>query len=158
MRYAISINIFIVSNVSNTECIQGWIEVLHFKSDPTELYAAEPPILNAGSLLNFKENHYELVGSTIPLCEYYSAFELYQQLSEPIDEEFGIPRCFREYDAINLCVNDAKFGRKITTLVVWPKGQQHKLEFREQRVQYHPKYPHCLVIRKKPFKSFYKIK
>jgi hypothetical protein len=140
--------------MSNPECLNGWIEVLHFKHDPKELHKAKPIISNTYTLKNFSEEHYEMVGSVIPLCEYNSAFELYRQFTVPVDEEFRIPRIFRTYDAINLCLTDKRYGRKITTLVVWNKGQHHNLGFREQRVQYHPDYPHCLVIRQRPFRSF----
>lgn len=143
-----------MSDMSNSDSINGWIEVLHFKHDPKDIHLAQPIIKDTASLKNFKESHYSMVGSTIPLCEYYSAFELYRQFAVPVDEEFKIPRVFGNYDAINLCMNDPKFGRKITTLLVWPKGQHHGINYREQRVQYHPDFPHCLVIRKRPFHSF----
>lgn len=137
---------------TNTECINGWIEILHFKWEhPRD---AIPSLMSDASLKNFKEEHYELVGSPIPLCEYYSAFELYQQYAVPVDPEFKIPRPFKKYDAINLCMNDSKYGRKVTTLMVYPKGMQHKVDFKEGNAQYHPDFPHCLIVRKKPFYAF----
>lgn len=142
-----------MSNVSNTECIQGWIEVLHCKHEAKDFHSITPQI-NPLHLKTLKEAHYTCVGSPIPLCEYYSAFELYQQFAGTVDLEFNVPRAFQSYDAINLCVNDPKFGSKITTLIVVPKGAHINISYKEQRVQYHPDNAHCLVIRKSPFKSF----
>lgn len=139
---------------SNTECINGWIELLHFKSDPDKIHLAKPLLKSTDSLENFKEAHYEMVGSHIPLCEYYSAIEVYKQFVVPIDKEFNIPRPLGDYDAMNLCMRDPKFGRKFLTFIFYPKGLQHAVKFREQRVQYHPDYPHVLLIRKEPFRSF----
>jgi hypothetical protein len=143
-----------VANLNDTNCVRGWVELLHFKADANALHAADPPITSTNSLANFVESHYECVGSTLPLCEYYSAFEIYQQFAASTDEEFNVPRPFEQYDAINLCVSDPNFGNKVTTLMVWSKKHYHNIKFRASNVQYHPKYPHCLVIRNKPFKSF----
>jgi hypothetical protein len=137
---------------SNTECINGWIEILHFKWD--DLDSAYPILNTDNSLQGFKEEHYEVVGSPVPLCEYYSAFELYQQFAVPVDPEFNIPRSFKKYDAINLCMNDPKHGRKVTTLLVYPKEARHRLVYKGGSPQYHPDFPHCLVMRKKPFRAF----
>ncbi len=147
-----------MSKVPETNCVRGWIELLHFKGNPNALHAASPPILNTNSLENFVEEHYACVGSSIPLCEYYSAFEVYQQFVTKLDPEFNVPRPLRIYDAINLCVSDPVFGNKITTIILWSKKQYHNLQFRSQNVQYHPKFPECLVIRARPFESFRNIK
>jgi hypothetical protein len=95
-----------------------------------------------------------MVGSHIPLCEYYSAIEVYKQFVVPIDKEFNIPRPIGNFDAMNLCMQDPKFGRKFLTFIFYPKGLHHSVKFREQRIQYHPDYPHVLLIRKEPFRSF----
>lgn len=145
-----------MSGFSSTDCVHGWFEILHFKYDISALHEAPKPWPNSADLQTLKEDHYTVVGSPIPLCEYYSAFELYQQYAVPVDSEFNIPREFRPLDAINICVNDVKFGRKTTTLIALPKGSHSGVNFKEGRVQFHPKYPHCLVIRKKPFRSFIK--
>lgn len=140
------------SMTANTECINGWIEVLHFKWD--DIMDAEG-IISDASLKNFNESHYKLVGSPIPLCEYYSAFELYQQFSGSLEGCFNMPRAFKKYDAINLCMNDSKYGCKVTTLMVFPKGAQSRVGFKTGNAQYHPDYPHCLIKRKEPFYAFY---
>lgn len=143
-----------MAEFASTDCIHGWLEILHFKYDIMELHTAPKPWPNSADLKTLSESHYEAVGGAIPLCEYYSAFELYQQFAVPVDPEFNIPRGFKALDAINICVNDPKFGRKTTTLIVLPKGAHSTVNYKEGRVQFHPKYPHCLVIRKTPFKSF----
>ena len=139
---------------SNTECIHGWIELLHFKTDPDQIHLAKPRHSGADSLKNFKEEHYQMVGSHIPLCEYYSAIEVYKQFVVPIDKEFNIPRPFGTFDAMNLCMRDPKFGRKFLTFIFYPKELRHKAKFTEGRAQFHPDYPHALLIRAEPFKSF----
>lgn len=141
---------------SNTECINGWIELLHFKTDPMQIHLAKPYLKCTDSLENFKEDHYQMVGSHIPLCEYYSAIEVYKQFVVPIDKEFRIPRPIGDFDAMNLCMSDPKFGRKLLTFIFYPKKFYHSVKFREQRVQYHPDYPHALLIRQEPFSSFLK--
>lgn len=143
--------------MNSPECINGWVEILHCNYTVRD-FGKSVPNVSTGNLKTFNENHYTLVGSSLPLCEYYSAFEIYQQFAVPVDSEFNIPRPFRDYDAINLCVDDPKFGRKITTLIVIPKKAQSRTLFKEQRVQYHPDFPHCLVIRKEPFKSMFMLR
>ena len=139
---------------SNTECINGWIELLHFKTDPSKIHLAKPILKSTGSLEHFKEAHYSMVGSHIPLCEYYSAIEVYKQYVVPIDKEFNIPRPIADFDAMNICMKDKRYGYKFLTYIFYPKGLHHSVEFREQRLQYHPDYPHVLLIRKEPFRSF----
>ena len=95
-----------------------------------------------------------MVGSTLPLCEYFSAIQIYRQYAVEIDREFNIPRPFDNYDAMNLCMQDPKYGNKIRTFIFYPKGQHYKVGYREQRLQYHPDFPHVLLVRKKPFASF----
>ncbi len=136
-------------------CINGWIEILHFKTDPIKIHLAKPLLKSTDSLENFKEDHYNLVGSPIPMCEYDSALELYQQYAASVDLEFNIPRPFAENDAINFCMNDAKYGRRVTTFIIYPKVLQYLVKFREQRAQHHPGLPHCLLQRKQPFRSFF---
>jgi hypothetical protein len=142
-----------MANISNTDCIQGWIEILHCKFDKHNFHTAVPSVINGSNLKSLREHHYDVVGSPLPLCEYYAALDVYQQFAAKIDPEFNIPRPFRTYDAINLCVNDPKLGNKVTTLIVVPKGAHTLISYREDRLQYHPNYEHALVIRKKPFKS-----
>ena len=139
--------------MSNMECINGWMEILQFKFGGSQIHTAVPPITNSFNLKNFKEEHYEMVGSPIPLCEYYSAFELYRQFVVAVDKEFNIPRPLATFDAINICMNDAKLGRRVTTLMLWNKSDFHQVVYREQRTQYHPDFKHCLLIRKNPFRS-----
>jgi hypothetical protein len=138
--------------MDNSECINGWVELLHCKYT-LKTYNQAATFINPINLKTFTESHYDVVGSALPLCEYASAFEIYQQYAVEQDPEFHIPRPFRDYDAINLCVNDAVFGKKITTLIMVPKNAHTGTKYREQNVQYHPNFPHCLMIRKTPFKS-----
>jgi hypothetical protein len=137
------------------ECINGWIEILHFKTDPRHLHLAKPLLRSTESLENFKEEHYDLVGSPIPLCEYHSIFELYQQYAAPVDQEFKIPRPFGEFDAINACMNDAKYGRKVITFILYPKGIHRTVKFRNKSMHHHPDFPHVLVQREVAFNAFF---
>lgn len=139
-----------------SESVQGWVELLHCKHSVSDFHRISSPI-NGCKLSTLKEFHYTMVGSPIPLCEYYSAFEIYQQFAVPLDKEFNVPRPFEAYDAMNLCVVDPKFGKKVTTLIVLQKGAHIHVSFREQRIQYHPDFAHCLVIRKQPFKPLYEL-
>ena len=136
-------------------CINGWIEILHFKTDPAKIHLAKPLLKSADSLEHFKEEHYNLVGSPIPMCEYYSAIEVYRQYVAPVDAEFNIPRPFQNFDAINLCMNDAKYGRGVTTFILYPKNCRFSVKFTEPRAQYHPDLPHCLLKRRQPFSAFF---
>lgn len=138
----------------NTDCFNGWIELLHFKYDMKKLHLAKPILNNVDSLENFKESHYEMVGSPIPLSEYHSAIQIYRQFAVQLDPEFNVPRPFGTYDAMNLCVRDPKIGNKTRTFIFYPKRQHYNVTYREQRVQYHPDYPHVLLVRKKPFSPF----
>jgi len=145
-----------VPNVSQTECVNGWIEILHFKhnKDMQDLAKISSSI-NLSNLKSIKEEHYDVVGSPIPLCEYYSGFELYQQYAGNVDPEFNVPRGFKEYDAINLCVNDPNLGQRITTMVIVKKGAHVNLSYRKEPIQFHPDFQHALVIREKPLRSFF---
>jgi hypothetical protein len=140
--------------MTNSEAVQGWAEILHFKYDFKQLHLAVPEIQSTTTLTHFNEEHYEMVGSTLPLCEYASAFEMYEQFAGTIDSEFGIVRGFKAGDAINICTNDPDIGRKITTLFLWPREQHYNLQYRTQNVQYSSKLPLCLVQRKEAFSSF----
>jgi hypothetical protein len=143
--------------LTNSNCIRGWIEILHFKWPG--IAQAFPEISSDGSLENFKEEHYEVVGSPLPLSEYYSAFEVYKQFAGEIDKDINIPRPFRRYDAINLCLNDPRYDNTVTTLMVLPKGKQHHCTFHTGQPQYDNKHAHCLLKLKKPFNAFFpKIK
>jgi hypothetical protein len=137
------------------ECINGWIEILHFKWEIKNFHKARPLIVCDDSLERFKEEHYDLIGSPIPLCEYNSVFELYQQYAMPVDPEFKIPRPFRNYDAINLCMNDAKHGRKVITFMVRYKGMRAGIKFRTGNVHYHHDFPFCLIQRQQSFGAFF---
>jgi hypothetical protein len=142
-----------MNKLTNSNCIRGWIEILHFKWD--SILHAEPKIYDDVSLENFKEDHYELVGSPLPLSEYYSAFEVYKQFAGNIDKDINIPRPFRNYDAINLCLNDPRYDNSVTTLMVLPKGKQHHCTFHVGQPQYDNKHRHCLLKLEKPFDAFF---
>lgn len=138
--------------MTNSDCVQGWVEILHCKY--TEADFLKPGLgINPSDMRTFNETHYDVVGSPLPLCEYYSAFDIYRQFAGPTDPEFGLPRPFRMYDAINLCVNDPHLGKKITTLVCVRKGAHVLTTYKTSRVNFHQDYPLALVIRSKPFKS-----
>jgi hypothetical protein len=138
------------------ECINGWIEILHFKWEIKNFHKARPLIVCSDSLERFKEEHYDLVGSPIPLCEYDSVFELYQQYALSGDPEFKIPRPFRLFDAINLCMNDAKHGRKVITFMVWEKGNWGGgPKFKTGNAHYHRGFPCYLIQRQQPFGAFF---
>jgi hypothetical protein len=138
---------------NNSNCIRGWIEILHFKWNG--ILHAVPPIDSDGSLENFKAEHYEVVGSPLPLSEYYSAFEVYKQFAGNIDKDINIPRPFKQYDAINLCLNDPRYNNTVTTLMVLPKGKQRYTTFHTGQPQYDNKHPHCLLKLEKPFNAFF---
>ena len=138
--------------MTNSDCVQGWVEVLHCKYTEEEFPTPSLGICPS-NLRTFNESHYTVVGSPLPLCEYYSAFDIYRQFAGTIDSEYGMPRPFRMYDAINLCVNDPKLGKKITTLIFVGKGAHVLMSYRTSRVNFHQDYPLAVVIRAKSFRS-----
>ena len=101
---------------------------------------------------NFNESHYKL-GVLFLYVSIISAFELYQQFSGSLE---GCLICLEhlKYDAINLCMNDAKYGCKVTTLMVFPKGAQSRVGFKTGNAQYHPDYPHLSYKKKNRFVHF----
>lgn len=143
--------------MANKDCVRGWVEVLHWKlSDTKKIRALEHAELN--SLNDIDEKDYDMVGSALPLQEYFSLFEVYKQFADaPADRDFGIPRAFRPFDAINVCANEPtepEVGRSIKTIIFVPKGYVDIFSYTGCRTQYHPSYPLVLMPRRVPFASF----
>jgi hypothetical protein len=120
----------------------GWVELL-FRTDK----------LSAPSqLMDLAPAQYRQVGSNLPLCEYYSPFDVYHQFQNPVDPEFGVPRALRAYDAINLCSDE--FNR-IVTMILVPRDHVERMVYPGASVQRVASLPLVMVTRPVIFESFY---
>jgi len=122
---------------------QGWIEILHRKDGlpvPKKLMELTP-------------NQYTQVGSNLPLCEYYSPVDVYQQFADKVDPDFGVPRSFRAYDAIVMCSEELN---RIVTMILIPRANDYGglLHF-DAHVQQTTELPMAMCSRPETFESFY---
>lgn len=122
--------------------LNGWVEVLHRYEDLSE----------PSTLLDLTFDQYEQVGSNLPLCEYYSPIDIYHHYKEVNDKEFGIPRGFRAYDAINLCSDELN---RIATMILIPQDRVLDMTYAGMHTQKLEELPLVMVTRPEIFESFY---
>ncbi len=126
----------------------GWIELLHFKEGNSFLHA-----LRQGDLNQLREDEYTCVGSPLPLGEYQSVFEVYEQFSAQASAAGGIPRSMRAFDVINKCVNDYWLGSLVITMVLVPNHKVGDFWYPDCKVHTRPNFPLSLVRRSRSFRS-----
>lgn len=126
-------------NKQDANLFQGWIELLFRKS-------------NAPNPTNFShliEKHYERKGSLLPMCEYYTPFDVYRQFQEPTEE---FPEGLRPYDMMNFCGSENK---RIVTVVLLPVGSLKNWERPDCFAQRVPQLPVGIMTLPRMFGSFY---
>ncbi len=127
---------------------KGWIELLHYKQGSSFLQA-----LRQGNLNELKEDDYDVVGSPLPLGEYSSVFDVYEQFAKELPGEFGIPRTLRPFDVINKCVNDYWLGSLVITMVLVPNHKVGDFWYPDCKIHSRPNHPLSLVRRSHAFRS-----
>lgn len=144
---------FKFKGMPKTNTLNGWVEILHWNTNVKDRLSNTK---FHGQLQHFKPEDYSMVGSPVPLVEYFSVFGIYKQFTEKIiDEEFNIPRSLAAYDAINLCINEPRtIGRLIKTYIIIPKDAVTVYAYPGARAEYHPSFPMILLPRPSPFRSF----
>lgn len=121
---------------------RGWVEILHrLDGQPTP-----------ETVMDLTADQYIQVGSNLPLGEYYSPIDIYQQFKDDLDPVFRIPRGFRAFDAVNMCSDEIN---RIVTLILIPRTEDHKLVWAGSHVQQLPELPLMMITRPKIFESFY---
>jgi len=127
---------------------KGWIELLHYKRGNSFLHA-----LRQGDLNQLKEEDYESAGSPLPLEEYSSVFDVYEQYAVEIERGFGVPRSLRPFDVINKCVEDYWLGSLVITMVLVPKHKVSDFWYPECKIHSRPNFPLALIRRSHAFHS-----
>jgi len=88
----------------------------------------------------------------LPLCEYYSPIDIYHHFKDIKDPEFGIPRGFLPYDAINLCSDELN---RIATMIFVPHERMQSMGYAGAHIQHMSKLPLVMMTRPEIFESFY---
>jgi hypothetical protein len=80
------------------EIVKGWAEVL-YRFKPVKHIARESDVDLAD---------YMMVGSRLPVEEFFTAFDIYKAVAEDVTGRTGIPRPIAEYDIINFLTNTGR--------------------------------------------------